>query len=434
MVVIGTGVLVAIGLNRPTLQSVKEIASLAQILKTKDPVLHQPTQRTQFDHLAATLEAKARSDPSAPYWLVWEWLNKLTLDLKSPHAMVFFGSSTPSVYPLAFTWAANSLAVSSFPNGGASLPAYSQVLTLNGIAPGNLLTRMQSVSAGNTYFVRHQAGYLADPYMLHWIGVLGSSDVLRVVVREPDGATRTIAVRPVTKTGSGKPSARIVALSDWFKRQFPDFGRRQPSWYISTAHGYGVFRIYTMTVNQTLTTDLHNFFTAVEKDGLHRVLFDVRDNGGGSTCVTNAVLAYLPNPQGIMECSPPTVPVAGLVFHGSVFVAQDWGTFSAAMAFSAGLSRLPEVTVIGEPTGDGPSGDMGNVVEFKVADSAPALVGQVGTQQICFPWSFPGSQPSPIKGGCRLDITFNPKVFIPTTLTDLRDHIDPVIQWLNSQP
>ncbi|MHB1626092.1 MAG: S41 family peptidase [Candidatus Dormibacteria bacterium] len=285
--------------------------------------------------------------------------------------------------------------------------------------------------------------YLSFPYMLHWIGLLGSSNALRVTIKEPSGRVDTVVVEPSTVAHPGSVTQWLVnqpgeprsaSVVPWLASQVPTLGHSLPTWYIDTAHGYGVFHIYTMTLNQTLTIDLRNFFTAVEKDGLHRVLFDVRGNGGGTTCVTNAVLAYLPNPQGITECGPVPEPVAGLVFHGSVFVAQDWGTFSSAVDFSAGLSRLPEVTVIGELTGDGPSGDMGNVVEFKVADSSPALVGQVGTKQICFPWSFPGSEPSPIKGGCRLDTTFNPKVFIPTTLTDLRDHMDPVIQWLNSHP
>jgi len=121
------------------------------------------------------------------------------------------------------------------------------------------------------------------------------------------------------------------------------------------------------------------------------------------------------------------------VFHGTVYVAQDWATFSAATAFSAYLSQWPDVTVIGEPAGDGPNGSIADDAPFKIAGSSPAIVGQVGTQQVCFPWALPGSRPSPIQGGCRPNLTFDPGVFIPTTLIDLRDHIDPVIQWLNGR-
>ncbi|MHB8312323.1 MAG: S41 family peptidase [Candidatus Dormibacteria bacterium] len=431
LVVVITGIVaITVGLNRSTPQSVREIASLAQVLKTKDPVLHQTAQRTQFDQLASTLEAKARRDPGAPYWLVWGWLNQLTLYLKSPHTFVFFSSDSRGVYPLAFTWSADGLSVSSFPAGRALFPPYSQVVRLGGITPEEVLSRLKSVMAGNSYWVRSWGSsvYLSFPYMLHWIGVLGSSGTLRLTVKEPSGQVETLTVPP-----SVMPDSRSGL--QWLAGQFGLEGAHSPpTWYIDSQHGYGVFHIYTMTLNDALTSDLRDFFTTVEKDGLHRVLFDVRENSGGTTCVTNAVLAYLPNPQGITECGPVPEPAAGLVFRGSVFVAQDWGTFSSAVDFSAGLSLLPEVTVVGEPTGGSPSGDF-SVALFKIADSVPVLLGQVGTRQVCLPWLPVTSrpQPAPIRGGCPLVPTFNPKVFIPTTLADLRDHIDPVIQWLNGR-
>ena len=445
VIVIAAIVTITVGLGRSTPQSVREIASLAQILKTKDPVLHQPTQRTRFDHLAAGLEATARSDPGAPYWLVWKWLNKLKMFVNSPHTMVYFEVASPDVYPLAFRGVVNGLAVSSFPSGRSVFPAYSQVIRLGSVTAGEVLGRLTTVIPGNSYFVRSQAALLSFPYMLHWIGVLGSGDTLRLTVKEPSGQVKTVMVRPspVAHPGSlmqwqaeqSAPGAQPTSIVQWLAGQYgTDNFDRPPTWYIDAALGYGVFRIYTMSLSPALTYDLRNFFTTVEKDGLHRVLFDVRGNPGGTTCVTNAVLAYLPNPQGITECGPPPAPVAGLLFHGSVFVAQDWGTFSSAVDFSAGLSLLPEVTVVGEPTGGSPSGDF-SVAPFKVADSVPVLFGQVGTRQVCIPW-LPVTappQPPPIQGGCPLIPTFNPKVFIPTTLSDLRDHIDPVIQWLNGQ-
>lgn len=450
-VVIAIGVVVGVGLTRSTPQSVKEIASLAQVLKTKDPVLRQPTQRIQFDQLAASLEATARSDPGAPYWLAWEWLNKLALFAKSPHTEVYFFLDSPEVYPLAFTWAANGLAVSSFPAGRSSFPAYSQVVKLGNITPEKMLVHLKSVMAGNSYWVR-QLGqfYLSFPYLLHWTGALNSGDALRMTVKEPSGRVKTVTVQPslVAHPGSvlqwlvkqpGK-SDHPTSVVQWLASEVPDFDHYPPAWYVDPSHGYGVFHIYTMSLSQTLTSDLRDFFTTVEKDDLHRVLFDVRGNAGGNDCVTNAVLAYLPDPSAVSVsgCGAVSPAAPNSVFHGKVFVAQDWGTASAAVVFSAALSQLPGVTVVGTPAGGSPSGDFGNVMMFKIktADSFPVLIGQVGTQQACFSWPLPtsSSQPSPLQGGCPLFATFNPKVLIPMTVTDLRDHIDPVIQWLNSQP
>ncbi|MHB8312324.1 MAG: S41 family peptidase [Candidatus Dormibacteria bacterium] len=447
VVVIAGIVAITVGLSRSTPQSVREIASLADILTTKDPVLHQPTQRTQFDHLAAGLEATARSDPGAPYWLVWEWLNKLTLYLKSPHTTVYFFPDSPEVYPLAFTWAANGLAVSWYPAGHPAFPAYSQVVQLGAVPAGDLLGRLTTVVAGNSYWVRTLGAFqMSFPYLLHWTGVIGSSNGLRLTVKEPSGRVKTVSVQPLALAHPGSasqwtvtrpaPSAHPGSIVRWLSSQFPDLARSSPTWYIDSPQGYGVLHIYTMTLNDALTSDLQDFFTIVEKDGLHRVLLDVRGDPGGNDCVINAVLAYLPNPTSVSVsgCGPASAPPTGLVFHGKVFVAQGWGTASSAVDFAEALSQVPETTVVGVPTGGSPSGDLGNVMAFKVAASSPVLVGQTGTQQVCFPWRLPGAQRSPIQGGCPLIPTFNPKVFIFTTMRDLRDHIDPVIQWLNSQP
>lgn len=436
LVVCGIGLWVSTRLIQPNPPAVPELASLAQILKANNPVLSQPSQRIKFEQLTVSLEAKARSDPAAPYWVTWEWLNQLTLFLHSPHTVVFFKDDSPSVFPIAFYWTSNGLAASAFPPGGHLFPDNSQVVSLGGLTPERLLSRLKAVMAGNSYWVRRAGGpELAYPYLLHWIGAIGPGGVLHLTLREPDGQITSVSVQALAPPF---PASRLVALRAWFLAHLRIPLEQSPNWYINRAHGYGVFRIPAMTLSPALQTDLRAFFTAVKKSGLDRVLIDVRRDPGGNSCVTNAVAAYLPNGASVIGPQCGTVPfsTAGLVFSGHVFVAQGWSTFSSAAVFASDLSRLPDVTLIGAPTGGSPSGDMGNIATFHITASPHALFGQVGTTQICSPpaptWA--GVEPSPVAGGCSLIEMVMPQVSLPLTMADLRANVDPVIQWMNTQP
>ncbi len=427
-----------LALNRPAPPAVKEIASLAAVLRTNEPVLSVPAQLSKFNRLTANLEARARNDPSAPYWQTWAWLNELTLFVRSPHTFIYFWQASPNIYPVAFYWTSTGLAVSAWPQQGDLFPEFSQVVTLAGMSPARLLVRLQAVTAGNSYWVRRFGSIeLPFPYLLHWIGAIGSSGTLHLTVREPDGQVKSVIIRPLS---GPLTRSRVTALNAWAIAHMRFPVDQAYSWYIDARHRYGVFRIPMMAWNTTLQTDLRAFFVAVEKDGLHRLLFDVRDDPGGNSCVMNAVAVYLPGGAStIGQCGTAPPPTAGLLFSGRVYVAQGWGSFSSAAQFPAALSQLPEVTVIGAPTGGSPSGDFGDIVMFKIAAPSKSLVGQVGTTQICFLSylfrSAPASaSPPPVPNGCPLIPTFEPEVPIPFTLQDLRAHVDPVIQWMNAQP
>jgi hypothetical protein len=411
--------------RQPTLPNppaVRELASLAQVLMAKDPILAQPVQRQQFEQLASRLETQARNDPNAPYWRTWQRLNDLTVFLHSPDTSVYFSTASRSEFPLAFVWTADGIAVSPAAADIALFPADSQLVTLGGLSPQQLLSRLQVVLPGNPYWVRRLGqSLLPFPYLLYWIGALSPNGQLSLTVQEPSGRLVTRSLTAVEV-----PAQPHLATS------------RVVRWSIDTVHGYGLLCIYTMAFNRTMLSDLKAFFTAVKQSGVKRILIDVRSNTGGNSCVTNAVLVYLPSPAGVSQCGLLTMaPDQALMFHGQVIVAQGWATSGSAALFTSGLSALPEVTIVGAPTGGNPSGDIGNVVPFQIAGSSPLLRGQVGTHQFCLPqapqWS-PGATLPTLAGGCFLIESVLPRVSLPLTLQDLRSHTDPVTQWMNAQP
>lgn len=270
------------------------------------------------------------------------------------------------------------------------------------------------------------------------------------------GQRLKFTVRPIPRRdpGSFETSYVIgvmlggVPTSEAEKR--PWFG-----WTIDRSAGYGLFWLDECNNTKDYRRAVDEFFAAVRKDGIQRVAIDLRRNGGGDSMVVSAFLKYLPYrnlraPSRSTRFSPqlsqqrsfwlrsltwigetffngrwfpyPIQPRArtNQLFRGQVYVLTSWHSFSSAVDFAAILSDNHLAQVVGAPTGGTPTA-YGDTLNFRTPNTG---------------WNFSVSttrfvRPDPARDPA--DALY-PDVFIPTTMRDIREGRDPVLEWLRHGP
>ncbi|MGE5592462.1 MAG: S41 family peptidase, partial [Betaproteobacteria bacterium] len=240
----------------------------------------------------------------------------------------------------------------------------------------------------------------------------------------------------------------------------PVLGEEERPWFgwtVDRSAGYGLFWLDECNNTLEYRRAVDEFFAAVRKDGIERIAIDLRRNGGGDSMVAGAFLKYLPytyrelrapsrttrySPQLVRQRGPwlllltwvgetffngrwlpyPIQPRAAAheIFRGEVYVLTSWRSFSAAVDFAAILRDNSLAKVVGAPTGGTPT-EYGDTLSFSMPNTG---------------WRFSVSttwfvRPDPARDPA--DALY-PDISIPTTVQDIREGRDPVLEWLRSSP
>lgn len=277
------------------------------------------------------------------------------------------------------------------------------------------------------------------------------------------GQQLTFAVRPIARrdpgaaAGSG-PSKGEAAYVIGVAFGGVPAGEPRPwfGWTVDRSAGYGLFWLDDCNDTKDYRRAVDEFFAAVRKDGIQRIAIDLRRNGGGNTMVAKAFLKYLPyRDKDLRAPTARTRPSRQLseqrgfwlrtamsvsqtffngrwfpypiqprareseLFRGEVYVLTSWNSFSAAVDFAAILSDNHLAQVVGAPTGGAPSG-YGDILNFRTPNTGWAF--NVSTTRFVRP--DPARDPA--------DALY-PDVPIPTTMRDIREGRDPVLEWLRNE-
>ncbi|MBE3574210.1 MAG: PDZ domain-containing protein [Firmicutes bacterium] len=266
------------------------------------------------------------------------------------------------------------------------------------------------------------------------------------------GRRMTVNLRPAATRAPGTPPESQpvykagVAFGSNPAPERPWFG-----WTVNREAGYGLFWLDQCNDTREYRRAVDQFFAAVRKEGIPRIAIDLRRNGGGNSMVVRAFLKYLPY-KSLRAGSGWTRPSAQLtqqrsfwlralaflsqtffngrwfpypiqprapadqLFRGQVVVLTSWKTFSAAVDFAAMLSDNHLATLAGAPTGGTPS-EYGDILNFTTPNTG---------------WSFSVSttrfvRPDPARDPA--DALY-PDVPIATTVRDLQEGRDAVVEWL----
>lgn len=226
-----------------------------------------------------------------------------------------------------------------------------RVMQLGPISADSAYTAMKPyVSVDNEMGYRDWvSSALASPDVLEAIGALTAGDKLHLTLQSSDGRAFAYAL-PVAKIDAGKLGHErfdgFVYANDAARAPLPAWLRNPdtPLWYEYLSDQDMVY-CWIGAIDDMQDKSFEAFCTEmlefIQKNGVERLVIDMRLNGGGNTGVV------LPLIHGLVKS-----PVNR---EGNLFVIIGRRTFSAAMNTCALLEMHTEATFVGEPTGSRPN-------------------------------------------------------------------------------
>ncbi|MEO8208532.1 MAG: hypothetical protein ABI598_05810 [Chloroflexota bacterium] len=218
--------------------------------------------------------------------------------------------------------------------------------------------------------ILHGAGLIADPTTVT-LGFAGSRDAAEAVQAIPTSAYNDWA----TPYGLHLPIRPGVA---YLERS------TEPLWFEATGD---VLRIQYNRVTKLSGGQLDVLRAALARPEVRRVIVDVRHNYGGET------FGYPPVAEAIADAA------AGGRWSGGLFLITGRNTYSAASLFTADLTALTTVTVVGETMGGSPA-LFGNARSFTLGYSGIGIA--VATE---FFEAVPGDPRIEINPDLQIDLT-----------------------------
>jgi C-terminal processing protease CtpA/Prc len=166
----------------------------------------------------------------------------------------------------------------------------------------------------------------------------------------------------------------------------------EKAWYgfeLDEENNVGYFYLNECNVTEELEQSVREFFKEVDDHQLDNIIIDLRRNGGGDSRVIDVFIRYLPDKMyknfGVFtrfsetastqrgyeqvdgyDYQPPSVVQNSHLrpsFYGDVYILVGNGTFSSANMFATLFHDSRLAKIIGEPTGNAPSG-FGDTLEF----------------------------------------------------------------------
>lgn len=260
----------------------------------------------------------------------------------------------PKRAPLRMLWFPDALVIA------RAGPEFSDLLgarveELEGLAPAELLGRLEVLSGGIEPYRRWNVTWYIENGLLHALGLARASDQLRLVLRLPNGTriSRTIEFVPRASTPGGIHPPRLWSAAPYAEeaahswRAATDPAReplylQEPEQLYRMATLAGADALYVQfRTNDDEAHAINQFVRDVEKriesDRPANLILDLRFDTGGNCDLTRDLMRWL----------PAHVP-------GRIFVMTGPYTFSAGIVSAAAIKHDggERVTIVGDVVGD----------------------------------------------------------------------------------
>lgn len=273
-------------------------------------------------------------------------INRLFTMMMDGHTKLYYYPKDTMYLNIPFDWLEEGMIVST------SIDNYllgDRILSIGGKTEKELNEMLYSqVSAENDYWIRSEApSFLTvDLYLRHY-GLVNGDDTVDVeieragekfVVREPLTHRRRVSNKEQRK---------------WF------------SWHIEKENHLGYFRFDSWANGdkfEEIKRNLDVFFNQVAENQIDNIVFDIRENPGGTAQILNYLLSYLDTGKiyshEYQEYTPgyqyPKVKEP-LLFTGNTYFMLSNKSFSCSVFATTILKDNGIVKVIGEPSGEKPA-------------------------------------------------------------------------------
>jgi len=243
--------------------------------------------------------------------------------------------------PLTFSWYADGPALTAAtPDYTAALGTH--LLRIGSMDPQQLLAAAAPfLSYENDAWLRQRAPQLlSTAAMLKHLHLLGADGRVEITLAAPNAQPFTIRVAPVPESTKQVPVAEALHIPTALFRSHPG----TPYWDQYLPESQTLFFQYNACKNdpaQPFKDFTRQLLALAAAHPVHRLVIDLRQNGGGNSTVIDPLLKGL--------AARPALAASTVVLIGT-------GTFSSAVQNADTLHRVLHATLIGERTGGMPSG------------------------------------------------------------------------------
>ena len=269
---------------------------------------------------------------------------------------------------------------------GGTVPDGAEIVSINGHATADMIKAMLRYESGERDFFR-MARLNNDFHAL--FGMMHEAD-------EYDVAYRT------SEDGRTLHAMMKAATYDEMKRLTPEKGNEKTpapySFKILKDKNTAVMDFRSFENPEAMAAFADSMFTAISRKGIHNLIIDIRQNGGGNSAVGDVLLRYIsskpfiqmaaamtritPTTQRLMGNRTMLTGIyffesgdsAGFIkpltaeegrFKGRVYLLTSHKTFSSASSFSWAFKEFGMGTVVGEETG-GMSVAFGDILPYRL--------------------------------------------------------------------
>jgi tetratricopeptide (TPR) repeat protein len=288
----------------------------------------------------------------------------------------------------------------------------SKVLAFDGTSTAAALEAVdQVITRDNERWVLEIAPYrLRELATLAALGVTSDPTKLELTVRDRKGR-----VRAVSLTGNVFPDAPIgriflppddwIVFSDTLPGPKPRYLQRlaTPYWFEHLPEHRAVYVQFNTVRNNPddpFTEFTERLFELIDREGVERLIIDVRWNKGGNTMLFRPLLHRIVGSRVINR-------------PGGLYVIIGRRTFSAAQNFTSFIDYHTEAIFVGEPTGSRPV-FIGESSEFAL----PWSQAKVNVSDLHWAGTWPGDQ----------RVWIAPHLSTPPTFASYRENRDPAME------
>jgi Peptidase family S41 len=327
------------------------------------------------------------------------------------HTSIFAPGFNSTRLPIDFYWFEEGIYIRATDPEHVSLLG-GKLISVEGVAIDDVVKRLTPyIPRDNDQWVKFFVPILlANPKMLHGIGLASSADAVQISFSTDSGKINVEKLSAIPATRNRTPGNLVIPL-DWIDIR-KQSGRQDPlSWHHSDERFWIEYlpeqkivycRIDAILneTNESFADFANRLYVEVDAKRAQALILDVRRNGGGNNTLLRPLI------QGIIQ--RPTINQTG-----HLFVITGRQTFSACQNFVSRLERDANVMIVGEPSASKPN---------FIGESVPVILPYAGLRASVSDLFW--------EDGLSWDTRqwIAPELWAPPTLATYRENRDPAME------
>ena len=274
-------------------------------------------------------------------------------NLSISEALEINRKETAKFFPLKVTLVGNQLYILE-DDPTAGITAGDEVISINGINSGEIIEKLIKNISGDGDYEAKRRYIISRHFNSRFYDFVDNSEEFHVILTDGKGRFHT-ALLTATYREEFNTNAWGLHFTDYRGGNYYQ-GRIEDGYAVLTVH------LFQNEKNNKFASFLSDFFSAVQKKGIERLVIDLRGNFGGDSGMAKTLLSYLsayefdyfyndlPLHYRLFGFLKPVIPQEN-VFKGDVVVLTDGAVFSTAAHFCALVKARNLGTLVGGKTG-----------------------------------------------------------------------------------